>query len=210
MKTAIIICALLAFLLGCLLLHSAFSNFFGVTFFFLLLGLAAIVASIKYTIGKNPYGYVGLGDLFVFIFFGIVLVMGTHYLQTQNFDFHIILPASSIGLLGVGVLNVNNVRDIISDKKAGKNSIPVRIGRKRAVIYHSFLLLGSLLLSLFYTYLHFETLIQLLFLIVSILFFDIIKSLNSKPLEDLDPYLKKMAISTLLFSFLFSIGIIII
>ena len=113
--------------------------------FFLALGILSILAAIAYTVGKKPYGYIGLGDISVLIFFGFVGVMGSYYLFTQQITWREILPALSCGLFSIGVLNVNNIRDIDSDAKAGKFSIPVRIGRKNSIRYHWFLLICGLL-----------------------------------------------------------------
>ena len=109
---------------------------------FLVLGVLCIAAAIAYTNGKRPYGYAGFGDIAVLIFFGWVGVMGTYYLQTMSFAATLLLPASSVGFFATGVLNINNIRDIETDAKTGKNSIPVRLGRARAIQYHWFLLLG--------------------------------------------------------------------
>ena len=115
---------------------------------FVALGGAAIWAAVAYTATSKPYGYVGLGDLFVLIFFGWVGAMGAYFLQTGTLDFKIMLPATAVGLLSVGVLNINNIRDIESDPLAGKISIPVRIGRRNAQIYHLGLLVGAVLAAL--------------------------------------------------------------
>ena len=206
MKRAMIIFSVLAFLSGSYLLYSAFPEDWVTALIFLGIGLIGIVAAIKYTVGKNPYGYAGFGDVFVFVFFGIVLVFGTYYLQTQTLSWEVLLPASSLGLFSVGVLNVNNIRDIESDKASGKYSIPVRLGRERAVIYHIILLIFGILASLTYTVLNFTNWLQFLFIVVVVLLIKNIKAVKSKPSAELDPYLKQMAISTLLFSILFSVG----
>lgn len=207
MGRAVVLFSILCLLSGCSLLYLAFPNDFSKALIFLSLGLLGIAAAIKYTMGKNPYGYAGFGDLFVFVFFGVVLVFGTYYLQVQLLDWMVLLPAASIGLLSIGVLNVNNIRDIESDKASGKNSIPVRIGRKKAVVYHVFLLTSALFLAIIFSIQNFNSWIQLIFLIITILFIKNIKAVSSKPLGELDPFLKQMAISTLLFSILFSLGI---
>ena len=113
---------------------------------FYVLGLGAIGAAIKYTIGKNPYGYKGFGDVFVFIFFGLVGVLGTYYMHVQAFHSSVILPAISIGFFSVGVLNINNLRDIETDKESGKNTLAVQYGKKicsklsPTINYHCFCL----------------------------------------------------------------------
>lgn len=206
MRRAIIIFSFLALISGAYLLFIAFPEDWISSMLFLGVGLIGIVAAIKYTVGKNPYGYAGFGDVFVFLFFGIVLVFGTYYLQTQLLNWEILLPASSLGLFSVGVLNVNNIRDIESDKAAGKHSIPVRIGREKAVIYHALLLEGGMVLSIVFVLLNFQNWWGFVFCFVNVLFLTNIKAVKKKPADQLDPYLKQMAISTLLFSVLFSLG----
>ncbi|MCT6562742.1 1,4-dihydroxy-2-naphthoate octaprenyltransferase, partial [Staphylococcus aureus] len=90
---------------------------------------------IGYTVGKRPYGYMGLGDVFVFIFFGLVSVMGSYYLFTKTFDWQMILPATAVGLFSVAVLNLNNMRDIESDAESGKHTLALKMGFKKAMIY---------------------------------------------------------------------------
>ena len=154
MKKVIIIFSVLSFLSGSTLLYQALQNATWHTFVaFLGLGILAIIAAITYTAGKKPYGYVGLGDISVLIFFGWVGVLGTYYLHTQNLDWSILLPATSCGLFAVAVLNINNIRDIESDTLTGKRSIPVRLGRQNAVIYHWIILIISMLSSTIYYFL---------------------------------------------------------
>lgn len=174
---------------------------------FILLGLAAIFAAIKYTIGKKPYGYIGLGDLFVFIFFGLVGVMGTYYLHTGSFDPFILLPASSIGLLSTGVLNLNNMRDIDNDRQSGKHTMAVILGRRNAKVYHSLLIGGALVLASTYVAMSYSSWCNLLF-IVSIPLFarGMIAVWKNKEPHELNPELKKLAISTFIFSLLLGLG----
>jgi len=178
---------------------------------FFVLGLTCIVAAIKYTAGKNPYGYAGLGDLSVFMFFGWVGVIGAYFLQTKNLsNISYILPATTLGLFMVGVLNINNIRDINSDKAAGKRSIPVRIGRPKAVFYHWLLLLGGLGLTILFVALNFKSPIQYIFLIVLPLLLINGRSVATKTeAMKLDPYLKQMVLTTLLFVATFGVGHII-
>ncbi|KQS31229.1 1,4-dihydroxy-2-naphthoate polyprenyltransferase [Dyadobacter sp. Leaf189] len=181
---------------------SAFWVFFGV-------GVACIIAAITYTAGKRPYGYVGLGDLSVLIFFGWVGVLGSSYLHTHLWDWSLLLPASSCGLFAVGVLNINNIRDIDSDRATGKNSIPVRLGREKAIAYHWFILVTGMLCVSVYTYLHFSGLQNLLFLLSFPLFIRNGLAISTlKKAQELDPYLKQMALSTLFFVILFGIGVV--
>lgn len=176
---------------------------------FFLLGFSAIFAAIKYTIGKRPYGYVGFGDIMVFVYFGILGVAGTYFLHTQSFHLSILLPASSIGLLSVGVLNLNNLRDHENDALNGKNTLVVRMGVPWAKIYHVVLLFSAFLLGLAYTVIHFESFIQLMFFFsLPLLASDVKKVItNTVPIE-LNAELKKLAVATLLFSLSFGLGLI--
>jgi len=206
MKRAMIIFVFLSLISGLLLLYIAFPNDLMSALVLLILGIIGIGAAIKYTVGKNPYGYAGFGDVFVFIFFGLVLVFGTFYLQIQTVDWKVLLPATSMGLFSVGVLNVNNIRDIESDQAAGKQSIPVRIGKEAAIKYHVFLLSAGMLSTVAFVVINQQSWPQFLFVLTTILLQKNIKAVRTKPSEQLDPFLKQMAISTLLFAILFAIG----
>lgn len=180
-----------------------------VKLFFLVLGIGAIFAAVKYTVGKNPYGYKGFGDIFVFIFFGLIGVLGTYYLHTHQFKPDLILPAASIGFLSAGVLNLNNMRDYQSDKKAMKRTLVVIMGSEKAKIYHLGLIVGALLTIIIYTIINFTSPYQFLFLIPVPFFIQnvIIVFKNKKPIE-LNSELRKLALSTLLFSITFGVGLI--
>ncbi len=171
---------------------------------FLALGIFAIWAAIKYTMGNNPYGYKGFGDVFVFLFFGWVGVVASLYLHLEYFKWEFLLPATSIGMFSVAVLNVNNIRDIESDKLAGKRSIPVVIGRTNALVYHKFLLFTGIICGVFFLGLSKANLLAYLHLLALPLFISnyIGVSKSDNP-TDIDPYLKQMALTTLVYSLLF-------
>lgn len=174
---------------------------------FLLLGAAAIWAAIAYTASNRPYGYAGLGDLFVFVFFGLVAVSGSYFLQREALPLDVLLPATSCGLFAVGVLNVNNIRDRESDRRAGKLSVPVRLGLERARLYHWALLLGGLGAALLYVALNYRSPWQFLFLLSAPLF--VVNGATVARRSDaaqLDPMLKQLSISTLLFVLTFGLG----
>lgn len=176
---------------------------------FFILGLSAIYAAIKYTIGKNPYGYIGLGDVFVFIYFGIVGVAGTYYLHVNTFNPWVLLPASAIGLLSSGVLNLNNMRDIENDAQSGKKTLVVYIGSKAAKIYHLVLITLSITFSLIYTIVQFNTIYQLLFVLTCPLFaLNVIVVMKNTDPGELNLELKKLALSTFAFSLTFGIGLV--
>lgn len=175
---------------------------------FLLLGVACIIAAIKYTAGKNPYGYKGMGDIFSFIFFGLVSVIGTYFLHTHIIDFRPWLPAIGLGLLTVAVLNLNNMRDLDNDKKSGKITIPVRIGIKRAKIYHASLTIGALLCFLLYSLTYATHWYQYIYLLSFIIFIKLLTNIfRITENRLLDPYLKYTSMSTFILSICFSICI---
>lgn len=206
MFRAMILFALLSLISGLGLLYTAFDSWVVFLVFFAV-GVLAIIAAITYTAGKRPYGYAGLGDISVLIFFGWVGVIGTYLLHTQVWDSLVLLPATSCGLFAVAVLNLNNIRDIESDKLAGKRSIPVRIGREKAVRYHWMLLLAGILCAAIYVFLRFESLWQCLFLLSLPLLWINGRAVQAKTqAAELDPFLKQMALSTLLFVLTFGIG----
>jgi len=210
MRIMIIIFVILSLISGSLLIWSGLrgGNLLLYAVFFVL-GFSAIFAAIKYTIGKRPYGYVGLGDIMVFIYFGILGVAGTYFLHTQSFHPSILLPASSIGLLSVGVLNLNNIRDHENDAVNGKFTLVVRMGVPWAKIYHVILLFTAFLLGLAYTIIHYESFIQLMFLLsLPLLASDINKVITNTVPVELNAELKKLAVATLLFSLSFGLGLI--
>lgn len=137
----------LAIVSGVLLVGYSFNWTFSQSLMiFILLGGVSVVAALAYTLGKHPYGYLGLGDLFVFLFFGIVSVFGAYYLQTKEFDYFLIFPAIIFGFWSIAVLNVNNIRDVENDRKSGKRTIVTYLGVKNARVYHYVLILFPLVL----------------------------------------------------------------
>jgi 1,4-dihydroxy-2-naphthoate octaprenyltransferase len=174
-----------------------------------VIGIAAIVAAIAYTNGKRPYGYMGLGDISVFIFFGLIAVCGTYYLLVGAINPFIFLPAISCGLFSVGVLNLNNMRDIDSDIEAGKNSIPVRLGYAKSKVYHYVIIITALLCSLIFVmfYKAMPTWQNLSFVACFPLFLKQLFTVkNTTDKIKLDPLLKQLSISTMLFVLLFGLA----
>jgi len=178
-------------------------------FLFLAFGIVALIAAYRYTAGSNPYGYAGLGDLAVFLFFGILPVVGTYFLNVHQLNPEIFLPAVSIGLFSTGVLNLNNMRDIENDRNSGKNTMIVRMGSRKGKIYHNLLVLGGMLTSVIFTFVQGKSTFQWLFLLAFPFFVHDLIQINKiiKP-KQFDPFLKKLSLTTLLFTVLFGLGIV--
>lgn len=195
--------ATLCLVFGVSLLYIAFKDASITTFWgFLGLGLLSMLAAYSYTAGKKPYGYAGLGDISVLIFFGLVGVLGSNFLFTKNFDWHNLLPALSCGFFATGVLNINNIRDIESDTRAGKKTIPARMGKQKAIVYHWTLLILGMASILMFSILQGQNNFQ--YVLSFPLFF--LNGFKVSRLPNPDPMLKQMALSTLAFVVLFGIG----
>ncbi|MBJ2172991.1 1,4-dihydroxy-2-naphthoate octaprenyltransferase [Aureibaculum sp. A20] len=208
MLNAIKITGVITFLIAVILLYFAFGkdNFY-YFLLFLLLGLASIAAAIKYTMGKKAYGYSGFGDVFVFLFFGLLSVVGSYFLYAKQVEWSVFLPAVSIGLLSVGVLNLNNLRDRLSDTMANKRTLVVKMGERLAKYYHYSLLIVAFLTALFYSVLHYKSPIQFLFVIAFIPISNhLLTVYHNKDATKLDPELKKLALSTFLFAILLGLS----
>jgi len=174
---------------------------------FVVLGIISIWAAIKYTVGSNAYGYKGFGDIFVFSFFGLLSVLGSMFLYTKFLTAMSILPALSIGFLSTAVLNLNNLRDIESDKKAQKNTVIVKIGISKGKLYHYTLIGMGFLSMLIFIWNHYYSWKSGICLIAFIPLFVHLKSVSKiENLRNFDPELKKVALSTFLLGFLFYIG----
>ena len=210
MKRAIIITSALTLLSAMLLIYYAFRDTnLWFSLFYLVLGILSIISAIRYTVGNTAYGYRGFGDVFVFVFFGLVSTLGVNFLYSKQLDFELVLPAVAIGLLSVGVLNLNNMRDEASDRKSNKNTIVVKIGGAKAKIYHYFLIATAMVMVLIFAIVddfHFD---QYLFLLAYIpLTKHLITVYKNQNPKELDPELKKLALSTFALSVLLSLGMI--
>jgi len=210
MKRAIIITSVLTLCSAIILIFYAFRyTNLGLSLFYLILGILAIASAIRYTVGNTAYGYRGYGDVFVFVFFGLVSTLGVNFLYSKQLDFDLFLPAIAIGLLSVAVLNLNNMRDEESDRKVNKNTLVVKIGGANAKKYHYFLVITAMVLVLVFAIIddfHFD---QYLFVVAYI---PLIKHLvtvykNDNP-KALDPELKKVALSTFALSVLLALCMI--
>ncbi|HIB0775999.1 1,4-dihydroxy-2-naphthoate polyprenyltransferase [Klebsiella pneumoniae] len=208
MKRALIVTVVLICLFGLALLCAAWQSvgdFIG----FLALGGLSIVAAITYTVGTRPYGYIGLGDISVLVFFGWLSVLGSWYLQAHNVEAAIFLPATASGLLATAVLNINNLRDIDSDRQNGKNTLAVRLGPVNARRYHACLLLGALLCLALFNLLALHSAWGWLFILATPLLVKQARYVlrESDPLA-MRPMLEKTVKGALLTNLLFVIGII--
>ena len=198
MKNAMVITASLSLLSGVILLYSSLAQtgYLTESILFLTLGLSSIAAAVKYTAGKNPYGYKGFGDLFVFVFFGLVGVMGTAFLQTKEISSISFLNALVIGGLSMAVLNLNNLRDHVNDKAAGKMTLVVKMGFEKGKLYLVILVGLSLFSALLVSFL-LDSYLGLLAFILPII--RLIKIMQIAEPRNLDPELKKFALSALLY-----------
>ena len=197
--------ALFTLIVAILLIYSAFgSAHFKLSLLFFFLGLAAIGAAIKYTVGESAYGYRGLGDVFVFIFFGLVGVLGSYFLYAQELAVFHFLPAITIGLLSVAVLHLNNMRDRLSDQKVGKRTLAVILGATKSKQYHYGLLMVAALTWVGYLQwtqakgFYYTSLLVFIPLVIHIR-----KIIKIKDPAALDPELKKIALTTFALSLVF-------
>ncbi|BDB55058.1 1,4-dihydroxy-2-naphthoate octaprenyltransferase [Flavobacterium ammoniigenes] len=210
MKSAIILTSVLTLLSAIYLIYLAFgAHNLGYSLFYLILGIAAIASAIRYTVGNSAYGYRGFGDVFVFVFFGLVSTLGVNFLYSKQLDAVLILPATAIGFLSVAVLNLNNMRDEASDRKSGKNTLVVKMGIENAKKYHYFLIVGAMILVLLFAVLSDFNFDQYLFLLAYIpLIQHLITVRKNENTKLLDPELKKVALSTFALSILLALCMI--
>ena len=213
MRRAIVLFSILSLVATVGLLFITFYPNYWIEFgFFIGLGVACILAAIGYTMGKKPYGYLGLGDIMVFIFFGLVSVGGSYFLFTKSWSWDILFPASAVGLMSTGVLNLNNMRDIESDALSGKKSLALRLGFKNAMIYQIILLQLPLILILIFLGVNgfFQSKNYYAFLVM-VLMFPMTKLrrniIQIKEPKKLDPYLKQVGIMTLMMAILLAFGL---
>ena len=210
MKKGMVLIGVLSFFSGVWLVYlGTWQNSKTAFFSFIGLGILSLVAAYFYTAGKKSYGYIGLGDIAVFLFFGVLPVVGVFYLNTGFLNAKVFLPAICLGLFSTGVLNLNNIRDIENDQQSGKITIPVRLGESKSRIYHSSIIILGWAAGFTFTILNYDTVWQWLYLITLPTFtLDLIKINKIKVARKLDPFLKRLALSTLVFTLLFCVGLI--
>ncbi len=207
LKSGIIVSIIFNILLVIALIYSAFGQDVKYIMVFFVLGILSIWAAIKYTVGQSAYGYKGFGDVFVFVFFGLLSVLGTMFLYTKSLYPTAVLPAISIGLLSTGVLNLNNLRDHQSDGNSNKNTMVVKMGYKNGIRYHTFLILSGLVCMLAFIVLNYRCLVQLIPLLVCIpILFHLQRVQRTESPLLLDPELKKLAIGIFIMALLFYIS----
>lgn len=208
MKVALIITVVLICLSGLALVIVACHSLADVLGF-LLLGLLSIIAAITYTVGTRPYGYMGLGDISVLIFFGWLSVVGSWYLQSHSLTFSVFLPATASGLLATAVLNINNLRDIDSDRENGKNTLAVRLGPVLARRYHAGLLMGALLCLALFNLLWLHSLWGWLFVLAAPLLIRQVRYvIREREPVAIRPMLERTVKGALLTNLLFALGVV--
>ena len=206
MKKAVILTSFLSLCTALPLVYLGTKNMSSdVLWFYVILTGLCIIAAITYTVGKKAYGYNGFGDVFVFIFFGLVSVLGVYTLYAKSFDWLNLLPATAIGLFSTAVLNLNNMRDQINDQKVGKRTLVVKIGPRNAKLYHSYLIIGGIVSLAAFFYLT-QNYLGFIGLVPSIILIKHLQKvmLTTNPAE-FDPELKKVALSSFAIAVLTSI-----
>ncbi|NPD46760.1 MULTISPECIES: 1,4-dihydroxy-2-naphthoate polyprenyltransferase [unclassified Lentimicrobium] len=205
MRNAIIVFSIFSLVSGLYLVYISQINILEITIF-ILLGVFAILAAIFYTVGEKSYGYRGWGDIFVFLFFGLLAVLGSFYLNAKYFSLDVVFPAITVGLLSTAVLNLNNIRDLKNDKENGKMTIAVKLGVKRAKFYHTLLInLAFFALLLFVSMSATAWQNYFVFFMYPFFLMDLLKIDKETDLKKLDPYLKKTALKTFLLVLIFTL-----
>jgi 1,4-dihydroxy-2-naphthoate octaprenyltransferase len=178
-------------------------------FLFVFLAALSVYAALNYTMGDSPYGYRALGDVFVFVFFGLISTIGSYLLYMHVLDHIVILPAIALGLLSVGVLNLNNMRDINSDTNAGKITMAVKLGLDRTKKYHYFLIIGAMSITVIFSILYYVEPYNFMYLLAFIPLIIHVKKIKvAVQPNDFDSQLKILALSTFLFALLLGVGYI--
>ena len=202
MKRLIGCFAILSCLVGFAMVRSAFGTVFApLPAAFLALGAAAVWAAMHYTLGKHPEGYRGLGDIFVFIFFGLATVCGGYFLTCLAWDRSILLPASAIGCFSVAVLNVNNIRDMKSDAET-RTTVALKLGLRRARIYQTVLIAAGWVLMTVYAVQNAQGWLSFMYVVSLAGFLTHLRGVWTREDRALDPMLPMLVMSTFLFALL--------
>lgn len=205
-KVMILVYVLLCVAGGLAMIWFSFGTFFAIEpLLLMVLGAAAIIAAMRYTLGRNPYGYRGMGDLYVFIFFGLVAVLGSYFIATHTMFWRMLLPAASIGAFSVAVLNVNNIRDMSTD--AGKRvTVPLKIGGRWARVYQTLLVAAGWISMLAYSFLRMQDPWHYLFVLTLPLYAIHLSGVWKRTGKALDPMLPLLVMSTFIFALLGGLG----
>ena len=173
----------------------------------LMLGAAAIAGAMKYTLGHNPYGYRAKGDFYVFLFFGLVAVLGAYFVCTQGVGLHwkLLLPAAGMGCFSVGALNVNNIRDMETDR-ATRTTVAIKLGERNAKIYQTVLICLGWAFMAGYCLLCWPSLWHWMWALTLPLYVLHLRGVWSRTGRALDPMLPLLVMSTFLLSLLMGIG----
>jgi 1,4-dihydroxy-2-naphthoate octaprenyltransferase len=209
MQKAVILTSLLSFIsAGTLIWFGTVGLPESMIWFYSGLAIICVIAAITYTVGKNAYGYNGLGDIMVFLFFGLVSVMGVYPLFAKSIDWNLILPATCIGLLSAAVLNLNNMRDRVNDSKSNKKTLVVLMGPNLAKVYHMLLIICGLICQFIFIYSLKQEIVFIGLIPGVLLLFHTRKVMQTKDPKDFDPELKVVALSTFGIAVLTSIGLV--
>jgi 1,4-dihydroxy-2-naphthoate polyprenyltransferase len=209
MKAAVVLFSLLSAISATWLIYIGTQNMpIEVLYTYGILAIFCILAAITYTVGKKAYGYHGLGDLMVFVFFGLVSVLGVYSLYAKSFEWLNLLPAITMGLLSVAVLNLNNMRDILNDRNSGKITLAVRMGSNFSKLYHSLLIMGSFVAMVYFLVEIKQELAFIGLLPYLVLFLHVRKVMATRDPKEFDPELKKVALLTFAIALLTTIGLI--
>ena len=194
---------------GTVLVRCTFGTLFSAqALAFLVLGACAIVSAMRYTLGRNPYGYRGLGDIYVLLFFGLATVLGGYYLCAGEIgSWRLLLPALSIGLFSVAVLNVNNLRDIKTDA-ATRVTVAIRLGVRGARIYQTVLISVAWGCAVAFCLLRTPDFRHWIFFLTLPLYVLHLRGVWTREGSALDPMLPLLVVSTFLFAALFGLGFV--
>ena len=205
-KVMIIIYIVLCAVFGLAMIWCSFGTFFSVeSLLLMVLGVSAIIAAMRYTLGRNPYGYRGMGDLYVFMFFGLVSVLGSYFIASHEMFWRMLLPASAIGAFSVAVLNVNNIRDMATDANT-RVTVPLKIGEKWAKVYQTVLVLAGWCCMAAYSLLRVQDVWHYLFVLTLPLFVVHLAGVWKRTGKALDPMLPLLVMSTFIFAVLGGLG----
>lgn len=209
LKNMLLLFVVLSMIFGLFLIVTSFGSLIDSSSLLMIgLGALAIIAAIKYTFGGKAYGYIGLGDIFVFLFFGPVSVMGVFFLMTKNLPPLTILPASAIGFLSTAMLNQNNMRDIENDSNFKKKTMAVRMGLEATKKYHLIIISLAFILMTSYCVVQKVSFAGYLYLLTLPIFVWHLIYVLKNDGKSLDKHMKVIALGTMLFSVLGGIGLV--